>query len=797
MDQNTISVLSYNSTGMDQTKIAFINDMMNTFKIDIFQIQEHFKATRGVHDYFKKNFPQFDSYVQPAIRENIDNGGRPKGGLGMFVNKECSNLRKERILCKSWRVQAQIIHVNNNYKLLWMNMYFPTDPQLQQIEESELLETLADIENVIMTTSYHDALIGGDWNWDSSRNTRFVRLVEEFLNKHGLVSVWSKFACDFTYQHNTLQSFSTIDHYFVTSDFLENCVTDAAPLHLAENRSGHQPIMIKILLPETANRTKIKPVTEIKPCWRTADEADIALFSETLHNKLAELPLPDSIHCTDVLCQDVSHSHERDSHVIDLLVKIVEATYECLPLKTRVTNGVQKFKSNSLPGYTENILPLKRDSQFWHAIWISADKPIKGGLFNIYKWTRNKYHYAIRLAKREKNRLESEQLGAAAELNDIELYKEMKRHISGKGSGQEMPDELEGKVTPDDIIGKFRQCYSDLYNSADRTQELVAVKSHIQDIIRGNVHVQLKEANKLNAGIVRAAVEMLKAAKGDVSGYFTSDAIINGPQILFDQLSDIFKSFVIHGTVTEEVIACAFLPLWKGGLKNKALFSSYRGIASASQLLKTFEYCVLILWSDKLSTDSMQFGFKRGASTSQCSWLVYEVCQWFNARGATVYAAFMDLRMAFDMCLFNKLFLKILKRGVPAIVVRTFIYAYQEQKGWIRLAGRNSNTFKLSNGTRQGSVLSPAWFGLYINELLRKLRKSKLGCHVAGVWFGACAYADDLCLLAPNSIVLQKMVTMCQKYGEEHNLVFSTDPVPGKKYFIFESDYEIEYCSRS
>ena len=48
------------------------------------------------------------------------------------------------------------------------------------------------------------------------------------------------------------------------------------------------------------------------------------------------------------------------------------------------------------------------------------------------------------------------------------------------------------------------------------------------------------------------------------------------------------------------------------------------------------------------------------------------------------------------------------------------------------------------------------------------------------MWFGACAYADDLCLLAPNSIVLQKMVTMCQKYGEEHNLVFSTDPVPSK-----------------
>ena len=54
----------------------------------------------------------------------------------------------------------------------------------------------------------------------------------------------------------------------------------------------------------------------------------------------------------------------------------------------------------------------------------------------------------------------------------------------------------------------------------------------------------------------------------------------------------------------------------------------------------------------------------------------------------------------------------------------------------------------------------------------------KLGCHIGGYWFGAFGYADDLILLAPNREALQKMVQVCQKYGEDHNLVFSTDPVP-------------------
>ena len=67
---------------------------------------------------------------------------------------------------------------------------------------------------------------------------------------------------------------------------------------------------------------------------------------------------------------------------------------------------------------------------------------------------------------------------------------------------------------------------------------------------------------------------------------------------------------------------------------------------------------------------------------------------------------------------------------------------------------------------------------MYLDDLLKELRRLQLGCHIGRYWFGALGYADDLILLAPNREVLQKMVKICQEYGEEHNLVFSTDPVP-------------------
>ena len=141
-------------------------------------------------------------------------------------------------------------------------------------------------------------------------------------------------------------------------------------------------------------------------------------------------------------------------------------------------------------------------------------------------------------------------------------------------------------------------------------------------------------------------------------------------------------------------------------------------------------------------------------------------------------ACLLDASMAFDKCRFDLLFQKLINKGLPAIVVRTLIYMYEEQKGHVKLAGRKSASFWISNGTRQGSVLSPALWCVYLDDLIKKLRHLKLGAHVGGVWMGATGYADDLLLLAPVRSVLAEMVRVCEEYGKEHNMVFSTDPVP-------------------
>ena len=83
--------------------------------------------------------------------------------------------------------------------------------------------------------------------------------------------------------------------------------------------------------------------------------------------------------------------------------------------------------------------------------------------------------------------------------------------------------------------------------------------------------------------------------KMDVTESYTSDVFLHAPDTLFDHLAAVFRSYLLHGAVTLQILTCAFLPLFKGGVKNPAVFDSYRAIAGASQLLKLFEYVILTL----------------------------------------------------------------------------------------------------------------------------------------------------------------------------------------------------------
>ena len=69
--------------------------------------------------------------------------------------------------------------------------------------------------------------------------------------------------------------------------------------------------------------------------------------------------------------------------------------------------------------------------------------------------------------------------------------------------------------------------------------------------------------------------------------------------------------------------------------------------------------------------------------------------------------------------------------------------------------------------------MSPILFGIYIDELLYRLKHSGFGCKIGHQYYGALGYADDLSLVAPSLYGLNKMCNIALEYAKEYDIKFN------------------------
>jgi hypothetical protein len=75
--------------------------------------------------------------------------------------------------------------------------------------------------------------------------------------------------------------------------------------------------------------------------------------------------------------------------------------------------------------------------------------------------------------------------------------------------------------------------------------------------------------------------------------------------------------------------------------------------------------------------------------------------------------------------------------------------------------GYLSDTVSLSCGVRQGGILSPFLFSVYVDDVLVRLHNLKAGCRIHFMNLNSMMYADDLILLSVSLSDLQYMINVC------------------------------------
>ena len=115
----------------------------------------------------------------------------------------------------------------------------------------------------------------------------------------------------------------------------------------------------------------------------------------------------------------------------------------------------------------------------------------------------------------------------------------------------------------------------------------------------------------------------------------------------------------------------------------------------------------------------------------------------------------MDMKKAFDKVKHSILFKKLVERRLSPIFMRLLIVMYMSQTARVKWEATLSESFSITNGVKQGAVLSAILFCVYIDDLIKKLRKERTGCWIDGNFVGIIVYADDIVLLSPSFDGLQ------------------------------------------
>ena len=132
---------------------------------------------------------------------------------------------------------------------------------------------------------------------------------------------------------------------------------------------------------------------------------------------------------------------------------------------------------------------------------------------------------------------------------------------------------------------------------------------------------------------------------------------------------------------------------------------------------KLFEILLLNILEPCLVTCSSQFGFKKGFSCSHAIYSVRKTIDYFCNLETTVNLCTLDISKAFDKVNHIKLFHKMLDRNVPVSIILILICWYEKCTISVRWGNCFSYFVRLESGMRQGSILAPKLFALFVDEL--------------------------------------------------------------------------------
>ena len=386
--------------------------------------------------------------------------------------------------------------------------------------------------------------------------------------------------------------------------------------------------------------------------------------------------------------------------------------------------------------------------------------------------SRAAFKYAMRRCRQNEDTLRADAMSRSLASGDVRSF--WRGVAKGDGAGAR-PDRVDGAVGDEDIAELWANKFGQVLNSV-RDEEIR------KEFYKSYDSVQLDELESVTVAEMRSIVMKLKDGKANGLDNIPNALYRHSPFYMLYFISSMCNIFMIHEYIPEEITNAKIVPLLKGKLLDFSRSENYRPITISTSFSKVIEHVIYNRIKSKLKCIDNQFGYKPKTSTDMC--IFSETINYYRTRNTSVFACYLDVKSAFDKILHWKMFGKLLARGVPKSILSLLIFWYTNQRTCVGWGGQVSRTFYMTNGIKQGSLISPYIFNLYVESLNEALNDSGIGCCIASNPVNNLSWADDLVILSPSSHALQEMLKICDIFAKDHLMTFNTKKT---KCMIFQT----------
>ena len=743
--------------------------------------------------------------ARSGMEHAISNGiwrGRPFGGVSIAWSSDLNHVITPVSNYRHKRVVAVELHTKKD-KFLLLSIYMPFyDTRNRDRCLTETAETLTMIESLIDGHPQHLIIIGGDLNTELKGNSNFDPLWEDMVARKQLAYCTNLFSSPgYTYHQETLGHKKMIDHFIVSKSIITDGTTYNHQIldDGANAVSDHLPIIMQISIqtPVYIPPTPPNPTAPVLR-WSSIDDSAKQRYTDHLDyvvTNLEPLRLPSDCtggcHCVSECCQYVLQEE------YDALISCIKISDAQLP---RQKPGVKK------DWWTSELTDIKKQSIDIYNVWIAEGRPHQGPIHTEKVRVRAAFKRALRIAQRAPKLTSWNRLHTSMQQNDTNGFWTSWRSLYNKNQSQFAPV-VDGCSTKEGIAEAFRKSFKEnsepnnITKVTDLNDQFSACHKRFEESHSSNCDCQKYQATL--KGTIEAICSMENGKCGDEDG-INAEHFHYAPLSLLKRLTRFINLMLSHSFVPSQFRRGYMIPIVKDSQGSLSDVSNYRGITISPIFSKIFEHTLKVLFTEHLTTSNLQFGFKKKASTVQALYCLRQTVNYYVTHGSRVYCGFLDASKAFDRLVHSGLFIKLMERKVPKIFLDIIMSWYDGLFCRVLWDGHFSEWFHVSAGVRQGGVLSPDLYNIYVNDLICILESSGVGCFVLDKFAAALMYADDIAILAPSIKGLQKLLSLCEDYclqwdirlnsKKTKNLCFGKGESP--KFKLRLNNEEIDWVNR-